>query len=295
MRPSAHAFDMAVQGRRLSVLEMPDVQTANAFVTGSVDKLTQCIVRFELLQTVASTVADAASPIVSLQASLPAQIMSLAALITGIALLTYGYKLLRPVNFVAGAYFGGTTALMMLNIFVPALSSCLIIVLAASVSGLLLGVLCSLKRVSVLVVLGLVVGEIIGDLFYKTFLAAVAPEYIAFGCIGFFAVLAGVLAGHAGDFAWKLCCSFFGAFLVISSVLRLVIVPFVPDAIQFESFLAFKPDVPHKMLQRASEHHSTLFGSPYVFGPVLALLLLTAAGTWLQLRLLKEEQSKDML
>ena len=51
--------------------------------------------------------------------------------------------------------------------------------------------LCALSRGSVLAVLGLVAGEIVGDVVYKSFLMPFgAPEYAAFFCIGFFAVLA---------------------------------------------------------------------------------------------------------
>ena len=214
--------------------------------------------------------------------------MSGAALLVGVALLVFGYKLLRPVNFFAGTYLGGTFALLMLNIFAPAFASCPIIVVATSASGLLLGVLCALKRTSLLVVLGLVVGEIIGDLFYKTILARVAPEYVAFGCIGFFSVLTGVLAGNAGDFAWRVGCSFFGAYLVVANFLRLAVVPYAPDSVKFEGFLAFRPDVT-QTIARASQYQDTILGSPYVYGPVIVLLLLTVAGAELQSRLFKAE------
>jgi len=275
-------------------LEVPDLATANAFITGSIDTYTQCVAGFELLQTVTSTVGGLSVPVTSaitgVTASLPAMVMSATMLGVGVALLAFGFKLLRPVNLIAGSYLGGTVALLFLSIFAPDLSDCPIIVAAATTSGLLLGVLCALKRASVLVVLGIIVGEIAGDLFYKTFLASVAPDYVAFGCIGFFATLSGVLAGHAGDFGFKACTAFFGAYLIVANFLRLAIVPFVPNGVKFEGFLAFQPDVTQAMA-RAGEYQATIFGSPYVYGPVIVLLALAAFGTQLQMRLLKESQS----
>ena len=272
----------------MTLLEVPDLDHANKFISGSIDRFSQCFVSFELLKTTSDFSTPVTVAIASTAASAPAQLMSGAALLVGVALLVFGYKLLRPVNFFAGTYLGGTFALLMLNIFAPALASCPIIVMATSASGLLLGVLCALKRTSVLVVLGLVVGEIIGDLFYKTMLARLAPEYVAFGCIGFFSVLTGVLAGNAGDFAWKVGCSFFGAYLVVANFLRLAVVPYAPDSVKFEGFLAFRPDVT-QTIARASQYQDTILGSPYVYGPVIVLLLLTVAGAELQSRLFKAE------
>ena len=263
---------------------------------GSYDKYTQCVVNFQLLQAISGPVGELTAPvtktIVSTAQSLPAQIMSAAAVLVGVLLLVYGYRLVRPVNFVAGAYLGSVGSLVLLNIFAPALASCPAIVSVATTCGLALGAACSLKREAVLVVLGVVAGDIIGDLFYKTFLATAFPEYVAFGCIGFFAVLAGVLAGHAGDFAWKLGCAFLGADLAVNNFIKLVLVPYVPDGVKFEAFLAFRPDVT-QAVQRASEYQGTLFGSPYVYGPVLVLILLTAVGTWLQQGLLTAAQKAD--
>ena len=272
----------------MTLLEVPDLDHANKFISGSIDRFSQCFVSFELLKTTSDFSTPVTVAIASTAASAPAQLMSGAALLVGVALLVFGYKLLRPVNFFAGTYLGGTFALLMLNIFAPAFASCPIIVVATSASGLLLGVLCALKRTSLLVVLGLVVGEIIGDLFYKTILARVAPEYVAFGCIGFFSVLTGVLAGNAGDFAWRVGCSFFGAYLVVANFLRLAVVPYAPDSVKFEGFLAFRPDVT-QTIARASQYQDTILGSPYVYGPVIVLLLLTVAGAELQSRLFKAE------
>ena len=259
---------------------------------GSYDKYTQCVVNFQLLQAISGPVGELTAPvtktIVSTAQSLPAQIMSAAAVLVGVLLLVYGYRLVRPVNFVAGAYLGSVGSLVLLNIFAPALASCPAIVSVATTCGLALGAACSLKREAVLVVLGVVAGDIIGDLFYKTFLATAFPEYVAFGCIGFFAVLLGVAAANFGDSAFQLGCAFFGSYLAISGVIKLVLVPYVPGGVEFEGFLAFQPDV-SQVIALGDRYRNTLLGSPYIYGPTLALLALTAFGTWLQSTLLKSD------
>ena len=176
------------------------------------------------LQSMSSSISSfpAMKTLVTLPYSAPSQIVSALMLAAGVALLVWGYKLLRPVNFVTGAYLGGTISLLVLNIFTPALSNCPLIVACVCVAALFVGIVCACKRASMLVVLGITVGEIAGDLFFKTFLAALAPDYVAFGCIGFFAVLCGVFFGHAGDLAWKVGCAFLGGFLIVRNIIKLV-------------------------------------------------------------------------
>jgi len=272
-------------------LEVPDLNTAHGFIVGAIDRYTTCIVGFEPLQSASETVRTTSSPyvstIVEASTTLPEQVLSAGALVLGTSLWVFGYKLVRPVNFCAGAYFGSTLALLLMKIFLPAVASCGIIVSVGTASGLIVGVLCALKRAAVLVVLGLVAGEIVGDLVYKSVLSQVAPEYVAFGCIGFFSVLIGALFGHVGDFAWKLGCAFFGAYIMIVSFLKLALIPYVPNGYQFQDFIAFQPDI-SLAASLGSEYASTILGSPYVYGPTIALLLLTTAGTWLQVRLLKQ-------
>jgi len=178
-------------------------------------------------------------------------------------------------------------SLLLLKIFAPALTGCAVIVPVATVCGLTVGVLCALKREAVLVVLGLVAGEIVGDIFYKFLLSSITPEYVVFGCIGFFAVLMAALFGHIGDFAWKLGCAFFGAYLIIVSILKLVFIPYVPNGFKFNDFITFQPDF---LSRKGGESASTILGSPFMWGPTIALVGLTIGGTWLQVRLLKQAQ-----
>lgn len=186
---------------------MPDLQTANRFISGSYDKYTTCISSYEIVTTATSAVstqAGAATGLVTqFVGSLPQQVMSGLTLAVGLVLMVYGYKLVRPVNFAAGAYLGWTASLILLTIFAPTLASCPAVLAVGTCSGLLVGLLCAMKRASVMAVLGVVAGEMVGDVFFKTFLASLAPEYVAFGCIGFFAVLLAVLSAYAGDFAFQ--------------------------------------------------------------------------------------------
>jgi len=208
--------------------------------------------------------------------------------------MLYGFRLVRPVNFVAGAYLGGTSSLILLQIFAPAFPNCYAIVAGATVCALVLGMVCYKKRTSVLVVLGIVLGEIVGDNFYKLFLASVFPEYVAFGCIGFFAVLLGVGAASFGDFFVKATTAFFGAYIVVCSILKLVVIPYVPKfGPQFVAFLSYKPALA-KALTLSPEVTGPLIASPYVYGPVALVLLLTAIGTQTQLKLLAKEEDGDM-
>mmetsp|Transcript_49963 Transcript_49963/g.99488 ORF Transcript_49963/g.99488 Transcript_49963/m.99488 type:complete len:291 (-) Transcript_49963:388-1260(-) len=272
-------------------IEVPDLNTAHDFIVGAIDRYSTCIASFAPLQSASETVRSASSsyvsPIMEASTSLPEQILSLATLALGAALWALGYKLVRPVNFIAGAYFGSTMSLLLLKIFAPTLTSCSLIVAVGTVSGLIVGVLCALKRAAVLIVLGLVAGEIVGDLVYKSLLSSVAPEYVAFGCIGFFAVLMGVLFGHVGDFAWKLGCAFFGAYLMIESFLKLLLIPYVPNGYKFREFVTFQPDI-SQAVSKGGEYASFVVASPFVWGPTVVLIVLTSVGTWLQVRLLKQ-------
>ena len=93
-----------------------------------------------------------------------------------------------------------------------------------------------------------------------------------------------------GDFAWKLGCAFFGSYITISSFIKVAMLPL--GFTQFEAFIAFRPE-PATVIARAGEHAGTIFGSPFVYGPVLLLIASTAAGTWVQVKLLKREETSD--
>ena len=158
------------------------------------DRFSQCLGSFGPVSTASAVVTEQASAaagfVTAATASWPSQIFDASLLLLGLALLIFGYKMVRPLNFAAGAYFGGSVALLLLNIFAPTLTYCAAIVGAGVACGVLVGLLCAMKRGSVLAVLGLVAGEIVGDVVYKTLLLPLgAPEFAAFFSIGFFAVL----------------------------------------------------------------------------------------------------------
>jgi len=274
-------------------VEVPDLQSANTFIAGSYTKYSTCISSYEVMATASNVITTQAGSISAVAAqqigSVPEQVISGLTLVVGIILMFLGYKLVRPVNFAAGAYLGYTASLILITIFLPSLSSCPAILATGTVSGLLVGLLCAMKRASVLAVLGVVAGEMIGDLFYKTFLAQILPEYVAFGCIGFFAVLLAVLSAYAGDFAFQAFCGFFGSYLVVVNVIKLVLVPYAPNGQSYLAFLSFKPELTQILVSGQA-----VAGSPYVLGPVVAVALLTTIGTYAQVVMLaKARQAED--
>ena len=244
-------------------LTIPDLSTSTTFVTSAVDGFGTCVASISTpIASVTTVVTDqttaATSFITTAAASWPSQVFSVGMLLAGALLLLYGYKMVRPVNFVAGCYLGGTLSLLLLNIFAPTLTSCAAIVATGAASGLLLGFLCALKRASMLTLLGLVAGEILGDVAYKTFLLPLgAPEYAAFFCIGFFAVLLAVLVGQVGDFSVKPVCSFFGAYRSTNSSRRRARGP-------AHTATASCPTPSSRSWNASASRHTTLIGSPYV-------------------------------
>ena len=101
-----------------------------------------------------------------------------------------------------------------------------------------------------------------------------------------------MLVANVGDFAVKLSCAFFGAYLSLISALKLV-APLCPPPYDSSllAFLTFKPSLTAAL---SSSTLDSLTGSPFVYGPALALVLLTALGTYTQMRLLRAAQTGDM-
>jgi len=269
-------------------LDVPDLASSKAFFAGSVDRFSTCVSSFGPVTAVSGVVTEKTGVVTGLVTSVtsswPTQVFSAGIVVLGVMLMLYGFKMVRPVNFAAGAYAGSTTSLLLLNIFAPTLTNCGAIVGVGVACGLLVGLLCALKRGSVLAVLGLVAGEIIGDVVYKTFLLPLrVPEYGAFFCIGFFAVLCAVIVGQVGDFAVQVACAFFGAYMALTSGLKLAATLSPPpyDA-QLLAFGAFKPELSLAL----ADDVDTITGSAFIYGPAIALLVLTAIGTYVQGNLL---------
>ena len=101
-----------------------------------------------------------------------------------------------------------------------------------------------------------------------------------------------MLVGNVGDFAVKLACAFFGAYLALTNGLKLAAAlvppPYGPSLLAFNTF---KPEL---SLSLSSSSVSTLIGSPYIYGPAIGLAVLTLAGVVVQVRLLKAAQTSDM-
>jgi hypothetical protein len=99
---------------------------------------------------------------------------------------------------------------------------------------------------------------------------------------------------HVGDFLVKVATAFFGAYLITCNILKLIVVPFVPTGAEFAVFLSYKPDLTKALLLDSSVT-GPLIGSPYVYGPVLFLALLTAIGATVQVKTLKKEEDEEAL
>ena len=80
--------------------------------------------------------------------TLPAQVGNAGVLLLGLIILFYAYKLVRPLNFVAGAWLGVTFSLILMTIFAPYVTACVPIVVVGTACGLLLGVLAAMSRIS---------------------------------------------------------------------------------------------------------------------------------------------------
>ena len=82
---------------------MPDLATANAFVSGSYDKYSSCVASYDIITTTTGAVSAqagvATSYFVQIASSLPAAIFGTLTMIAGVVLMFYGFKLVRPVNF----------------------------------------------------------------------------------------------------------------------------------------------------------------------------------------------------
>jgi hypothetical protein len=71
---------------------------------------------------------------------------------------------------------------------------------------------------------------------------------------------------------------------------KLVLVPYAPNGSQFLPFLSYKPELTQVLVAGQS-----MAGSPYLYGPALAVLGLTAFGTWAQVSLLARAKKAEDL
>lgn len=92
-----------------------------------------------------------------------------------------------------------------------------------------------------------------------------------------------MIVGQVGDFAVQVACAFFGAYMALTSGLKLAATLSPPpyDA-QLLAFGAFKPELSLAL----ADDVDTITGSAFIYGPAIALLVLTAIGTYVQGNLL---------
>jgi len=224
-------------------------------------------------------------------------VFSLLTMIGGLVLLTVGFMLVRPINFFVGAYIGGSISLLLLTLFAPATTTCLTIVGVPGGFALVIGALCAWKRGSMFALIGLVIGEIVGRLFYNLTLKQIgAPEYLAFSCIGFFAVVIACTMFYMGDLTWIFGCSLAGAYFLVSRTLQLALLPFFPEA-GFDRFVSFEwPDVTRLHDGFYMAHYAAyLTADAVIYVPLALMLVLAFLGTWLQFKLLAARKAKQLV
>jgi len=140
--------------------------------------------------------------------------------------------------------------------------------------------------------IGIVVGEVIGRLFYSLTLQPLgAPEYLAFSCIGFFAVVVACLLYHIGDPTWIVVCSIAGSYLLVASLLQLCIAPILPQ-MGVQRFAEFRwPDITELGSSYYNREYARyIAGDAAIWLPLLLVLGLAAYGYAKQQALLAKDK-----
>jgi len=226
------------------------------------------------------------SVVVPSLASWPPQVFFALAILTGALLLLAGFALIRPINFCVGCYIGGSLAILALTLFAPPDTECGIIIGVPLVSALLAGALFAWKRGSMFAVMGLIAGELVGRVFFHVTLARLhAPEYIAFACVGFFAVVLSCFFFYVGDGIWICACSFTGAYIAVANFLQLLVVPFFPN-LHLDHFIDLQwPEITKLSDAEYRGYMVRYFTSePAIFVPLLVVCLLGAFGAYFQVK-----------
>jgi len=268
---------------------MEVVSTAQSFLSGSYNGTS-----FNTLQTCfageVDTVADMANGALdaTIQAtqSAPWQAFSGATLVFSLALMFLGFYLVRAVNFFGGVYIGSTLSLFVLSLFAvgtPLMNDCNVMLSIVSASALLLAIICVIKRKSMYVLLGLIAGEIVGKFFFHLLLErsgyGTNTLYVS---IGFFAVVGAYAVVGIGDLAWMICTALMGAYFTTTSLVELVLIPYLPDGKEYATFLAYRPS-PVQVASSPSGEVTNVVSSKYLWAPFGAMVLLTLIGLLTQL------------
>jgi len=278
-----------------------DISSATAVVTGAYGKFARCALTYDFVSVVTYAIIgeeeELQASLVASMASWPPQLFGMLWLLVGAALLFVGFALIRPINFVTGTYISSSIVILLLTLFAPSTTTCGTIVWMPVVVGLSFGALCAWKRGSMFAVIGLIVGEIVGRLFYNLTLGAWgAPDYLAYSCIGFFSVVFSCMLFYVGDFTWTVACAVGGAFLVIQSLITLVVLPISPESALIH-FVEFQwPDITE--LGNSYYNHeylSYLTGDAGVYMPWIITLILAGFGMQVQVKLLAQKKERDLM
>ena len=125
---------------------------------------------------------DTASGILTSRSTTMATVViGVCTLAAGLLLLAFGHALVRPVNFLAGAYLGGVGSLLAMRIFLPDVNACAAVIAVPVVGALTAGLVCAYLRKSMYFVFGLMAGDVVGS--YLFFLAV---EWTGLGSQGLY-------------------------------------------------------------------------------------------------------------
>jgi len=278
--------------------EGTSLSSAENFVTSTYSRYATCGMTFGPINALVTAVMgeeeDLSVALANAANTWPMPLTRTILLLIGVSMALYGFALVRPFNFAAGAYLGGTLTLLLLGVVAPPSTTCWVIVVLPLLAAIAAGVVCASKRSSLFAVFGLVAGEVIGRVFYNLLLAPVGlPELLAYSCIGFFAVLCSVGAYYVGDVVWIFATAFIGAHLGVSALLEMLVVPWAPG---FSVYLRISwPDL--SMIHSAEyvgQYLSYLTGDLALLFPFLLVCGLAVAGFYAQLKLIKTGKTKAM-
>jgi hypothetical protein len=217
--------------------------------------------------------------------NIPTEVITGALGVVGLALCFLGWMLVRPANLTAGCYLGGWLAIVALNNFAPGEHECLFVVPVVFAGGLLTGLFCAFYRKSMYGVLGLLSGGIVGRYVY---FAIVERATSSLGvnsmwmCMGFFGAFFMLVCLYVGDFSWMIATALLGAYLAMTSLAEVVLIPYAPNGEEYRAFLTLTRDAVHR---RDTEgiFQGLVADSPYLLGPLAGMVGLAFAGVLVQL------------
>ena len=101
-------------------------------------------------------------------------------------------------------------------------------------------------------------------------------------CMGFFGAFFMLVCLYVGDFSWMIATALLGAYLAMTSLAEVVLIPYAPNGEEYRAFLTLTRDAVHR---RDTEgiFQGLVADSPYLLGPLAAMAGLAFAGVLVQL------------